>query len=290
MKTVLLVTIFALACGGNAAAATWHVVPGGGGDATTIQAGIDLASSGDIVMVAPGTYSGLGNVNLSFNGKGITLKSDSGPLLTVIDCQQTSTGIKFQNGEGFDAMLDGFTIKNGRGYKGGAIYISGASPMICYNVIQDCYAFNKGGAFYITNGSPMIFNNTMDANGAAFSGGCFQLDSQASPQIYQNIICHTTNAGAFSCSSASGATFVSCNDIWWNAGGDVVCIGNTGSNYSQDPMFCGIPGSGNYFLQQTSPCSSSFSPCFSTVGAMAVQCQVTSVQGVTWGQVKNMYR
>lgn len=290
MKTMLLVSVFTLALGGSAAAATWHVQPVGGGDAKTIQAGIDMASTGDVVMVAAGTYSGLGNVNLSFNGKGITLQSESGPLLTVIDCQLNSSGLKFQNGEGFDAMVTGFTIKNARGYKGGAFYINGASPMICYNVIQDCYAFQKGGAIYVANGSPMIFNNTMDGNGAAFSGGCFQLDSGAAPQIYQNIICHTTNAGAFSCSAASGATFVSCNDIWWNAGGDAICIGNVGSNYSQDPLFCGVAGSGNYFLQQTSPCSSSFSPCLSTVGAMGVQCQVTATQSVTWGKVKNMYR
>lgn len=290
MKTVLLVSIFVIALGGNAAATTWHVVPSGGGDATTIQAGIDLAVNGDIVMVAPGTYRGAGNVNLNFNGKGITLKSDAGAGQTIIDCQEASSGIRFQNGEGFDAVLDGFTIKSGRANKGAGIYINGASPMICYNVICDCYAFSTGGAMFVQNGSPMIFNNTLDKNGAAFGGGGFQLGSAASPQVYQNIICATTNGGAFGCSGASGGTFVSCNDLWWNVGGDAICIGNTGGNYSQDPLFCGVPGSGNYFLQMTSPCSSSFSPCFSTVGAMGIQCEVTATESVTWGKVKSMYR
>ena len=290
MRTVLLVSIFVLSSVTSAAATTWHVVPGGGGDAATIQAGIDLASSGDIVMVAPGTYRGLGNVNLNFNGKGITLKSDAGASQTIIDCQETSWGFRFQNGEGFDAVLDGFTIKSGRAYKGGAIFINGASPMICYNIICDCYAFQTGGAMYVQNGSPMVFNNTMDRNGAAFGGGSVQLASAASPQIYQNIICGTTNGGAFGCSAPSGGTFVSCNDLLANVGGDAICIGNTGGNYSQDPLFCGVPGSGNYFLQQTSPCSSSFSPCFATVGAMGIQCQVTATEAVTWGKVKSMYR
>jgi hypothetical protein len=290
MKKVLLISTLVLAFSSGAHATTWHVVPGGGGDATTIQAGIDLAANGDMVMVAPGTYRGLGNASLNFNGKNITLKSDNGAGQTIIDCQETGWGVRFQNGEGFDAVLDGFTIKNARGYKGAGVYVNGASPMICYNVFVNCYAFTSGGGMYVQNGSPTAFNNTFDGCGSASGGGCFQLNTGSSAQIYQNIVCGTTAGGVFGCSGASGGTFVACNDLYMNTGGSVICVGNAGSNYSQDPLFCGIEGSGNYFLQKTSPCTSTFSPCFTSVGALDIQCEVTATEAVTWGKVKSMYR
>ena len=56
-------------------------------DQPTIQAGIDAAGTGDTVLVAPGIYTGAGNRDISFGGRGITLRSESGPGLTVIDCQ-----------------------------------------------------------------------------------------------------------------------------------------------------------------------------------------------------------
>jgi hypothetical protein len=187
-------------------------------------------------------------------------------------------------------MLDGFAIKNGRAYKGAGIYVNGASPMICHCVVSGCYAFTSGGGMYVQNGNPSIFNNTLDGNGAAYGGGGFQLATGSNAQIYQNIVCGTSNGGAFSCAAAGGGTFVSCNDMVSNTGGNIICVGDAGGNYTKDPLFCGIEGSGNYGLQKTSPCTSTFSPCLSVVGALDIQCEVTATEAVTWGKVKSMYR
>jgi hypothetical protein len=53
----------------------------------TIQVAVDGSSPGDTVLLSPGTYSGDGNHDIEFRGKDIVLTSQSGPEVTVIDCE-----------------------------------------------------------------------------------------------------------------------------------------------------------------------------------------------------------
>ena len=57
MKRVsFLICLGLLASSPAASARTWYVTPDSTGDAPTITAGVDSASYGDTVLVAPGTY------------------------------------------------------------------------------------------------------------------------------------------------------------------------------------------------------------------------------------------
>jgi len=106
----------------------------------SIQEGILTASSGDRVLVARGTYEGWGNRDLTFSGKEVMLQSTGGAQNCIIDCGGTSTdehrGFYFYSGEGEGTVVQGFTIKNGYSYPGGAILCDNqSSPTIKNNIL-----------------------------------------------------------------------------------------------------------------------------------------------------------
>ena len=86
---------------------------------TTIQSAVNAAVNGDVIELSPGTYTGAGNRDVDFSGKAITVRSVSGPENCIIDCQSTTQnrhrGFIFHNDEDLDSVLDGVTIKHGRG-------------------------------------------------------------------------------------------------------------------------------------------------------------------------------
>ncbi len=120
------------------AAETIHVP----GDQPTIQAGIDAAVDGDTVLVADGTYIGDGNRDIDYHGKSITLRSENGPDVCVIDCQGSSGephfGFNFRTGESRGAVVCGFTIRNGwSDQSGGAICCEGSAPLIDQVMVRE---------------------------------------------------------------------------------------------------------------------------------------------------------
>jgi len=155
----------------------------------TIQHGIDVADEGQIVMVAPGTYSGGGNIDLNFDGKAITVMSEAGAEQTIIDCGGADRGFTFDSGEVLTSVLDGFTIINGNRSQGGGIYCYYSSPTIKNCIIANCIT-NDGGGIYLTYSNPTIINLTISGNSAEFGGG---MDIQYSDPILINLtICNNT--------------------------------------------------------------------------------------------------
>jgi len=170
--------------------ATIHVP----GDAGTIQRAIDSARSGDVVEVAPDTYTGSENWDIDFRGKSITVRSTAGPAQTIIDLGGSGhRGFYFHTGEGPDSVLRGFTIKDGRipGSEipsdnvswnsspshpiGGGIYCEFSSPSIVDCVVSRCAA-EVGGGIGCVYSDPTIIDCTIEqcragGGGAAESGG-----------------------------------------------------------------------------------------------------------------------
>jgi Big-like domain-containing protein len=166
----------------------------------SIQSGIDAATDGDTVLVAPGTYV----ENIDFKGKAITVTSEGGPDVTIIDGGNADSVVKFISGEGRRSALNGFTVQNGRvgndnSVSGGGIRIQSSSPTITNSVIRNNQAC-RGGGIGILSGSPLIQWNTITANSnhCAFtggsediyinSGGGIHINLEGSPEILDNVI------------------------------------------------------------------------------------------------------
>jgi len=159
-------------------------------DQPTIQAGVDAAADGDTVLVADGTYTGVGNRDVDFLGKSILLVSENGPGHCIIDCEGSDEdphrGFLFINQENESSILHGFTITNGHEGQGGGIRCNDSSPRICGNIIKGNVALD-GGGIYSYGASPTIRENTLVENTAAQNAGgifCYL----GSPTIAGNII------------------------------------------------------------------------------------------------------
>ncbi|KAA3637457.1 MAG: DUF5123 domain-containing protein [Calditrichaeota bacterium] len=141
LKKIIVALMFLLV---SSTFATIHLVPS---QYSTIQAGIDAALEGDTVLVAPGTYTGTGNRDLTFNGVNIVLLSEKGADSTIVDVQADSldqhTAIYLNNGEDTSSVIDGFTFTNAYydlwGFKGGALFFDNGKANV-----QNCNILNSG--------------------------------------------------------------------------------------------------------------------------------------------------
>lgn len=164
ISTLIAVLFIFILSSYHSFAATIHVPS----DQPTIQAGIDAASSGDMVLVAPGVYVEI----IEFPGWAITLKSEAGAESTSIDGHQSGFPVVTFPPDGIDSpIIDGFTIRNGKGYVyGGGIYCSEASPEIINCTITENLGYN-GGGIHSSYSSPMIRNCRISANTTKPPGG-----------------------------------------------------------------------------------------------------------------------
>lgn len=164
----------------------------------TIQAGINAAVNGDVVIVAPGTYTGLGNSDLDFLGKAISVVSQGGAATCIIDCAALGRGFWFHSGESSTSVVNGFTIRNGTGLaKGGggilceaSLLGAASSPSILNCVItgnSSGGALTTGGGIKCERSSPVISGCHISLNTADSGGGGIASDL-GSPRISNTII------------------------------------------------------------------------------------------------------
>ena len=159
----------------------------------SIQQAINLASSGDTIIVAPGRYF----ENINFLDKAITVRSSdpNNPAVvaaTIIDGNHpadmnSASVVTFKSGETANSILEGFTLTGGTGswlsvwwqYEGylwnrcgGAVLCSNYSaPTIRKNIITDNIAGQGGGIYCYDHSNATITDNTISDNNAIINHG-----------------------------------------------------------------------------------------------------------------------
>ncbi len=181
----------------------------------TIQAAIDAASSGDTVLIADGIYQGLGNFNLDFGGKSITVAGENGPDKCIIECESKGRGFWFHSGETDKAVVRGLTVRHGAaaggplsGY-GGAVACEAAGP-----TIRDCRfivnrADREGGAIYAQD-SVLRLENCLFEGNVSRSGGAVSAEDGSLTLIECTLRDNTADGGVGGGLLAENATLDRC--------------------------------------------------------------------------------
>ena len=187
MRVVSIIAVALAVTALSVGAQTTHLVPS---QFPTIAAALAAAASGDTIVVAPGVYA---ENNLSFAGKDLVLRSEAGAGQTAIDLFPNGRAFEFSSGETNAAVVEGFSIINGRapsaalgadGEHGGAILCTGSSnPTIRRCVFSDNRAGTgggnfagdggdggHGGALACFNSSPIVESCIFFANRSGFGG------------------------------------------------------------------------------------------------------------------------
>ncbi len=143
------------------------------GDQPTIQAGINAATGGDEVVVAPGTYV----ENINFLGKAITVRStdptDPAVIVsTIINGGGSGSVVVCTSGEGADTVLSGFVITGGNTRsEGGGMYNLLSSPTVSNCTFSGNAATIRGGGMANSTSNSTVTNCTFSNNTAGFGGG-----------------------------------------------------------------------------------------------------------------------
>lgn len=179
------------------AACVGDVYADGRGAWPSIQSCIDDVTKSRC-LVCDGTYT----ENIDFKGRAVTVQSVNGAGKTTIDGGGDvihDTVVKFVSGEGPTSVLDGFTIRNGRGYfpgygerYGGGIALDQlAAPTIKNCTITDNRAvpgeaLYGGGIGGVYDSGPVAISNCTITNNSAFVGGGIGLGGPGSVATIAN--------------------------------------------------------------------------------------------------------
>lgn len=247
-------------------ARTWYIRADGTGDAPTIEAGVDSATAGDIVLLGSGTYY-VNEQNGIDIPPGVVVTSESGPAVTIVQASVVPTYSLFAVSAGSE--VSGLWMKP---VQVATVSTYGPGARISYNIIES-FSFSDGGILVYEEAT--ITNNLIMGG----STGILFLSCPSGTVVENNIILNGVDC--LNCSYTFGGY---CNILRGTSTGYCVV------GYDVDPQFCGLAGSGNYYLQADSPCAPGHIGYCGLIGPLPVGCGSVATEEKTWGAIKAIYQ
>lgn len=136
------------------------------GDWPTVQAAILVASPGDIIEIAPGTWTGPFVVNKSISLRG--MGSQPGEVVLTLPASSTSW-IMSVTGSTTNVVFENLTFANA---PAGALLAQNGSGVECYGVVFRDNQGTTAGAIRLNIASAIIFDSLFVNNTATASAGC----------------------------------------------------------------------------------------------------------------------
>jgi len=253
-------------------------------DFLTLQEALDFAVDGGVITVSDGTYTGTGNGHLDFGGKALTLQSEHGPAGCILELAG-GTGFVFQSGETPSSVVRGFTLRNGRAPRGGAVYCSTGSPTIESCIFVGNIADERGGALYSLGSSVALRNCLFIQNVALLEHGGAVVVEGGNPTLrhctFASNFAHPFFGKGGALYLASGTLAVHHCTFWGNFAGQGLQLfaepgaslsvdwcdvqggwsGQGQNNLALDPLFLDAPNL-DFHLSPTSPCIDAGDPAF----------------------------
>lgn len=219
-----LFSVLCICLSGSAWAAIIHVPA----DQPTIQAGIESAQAGDIVLVACGTYlehdlvMKSGVVLRGDAGESGCVTVDAGGLGRILSCNGVSTSTAIE-----DLRFTGGFLTGSGETRGGAILVTDSSPTIRRCVFEENDASGGGGGLYALRSGAVIEDCIFIGNTGVDGGGLYL--NQASPIIrgclFRDNACLAWG-GAIFCENGSNPALIHCTLVRNHAyqGGGIWCV------------------------------------------------------------------
>jgi len=181
-----------------ALATTWTVDDDGKADFDNIQAAINAASDGDVILVMEGTYY---ESYINPHGKAILVEGETdskGDPLVTINGMQSGAILEFYSGESPDTIFRHFILTNGSSYYGGGMTLfDGSSPTIEHCIFRENIGTIEGGAIHLRENCNPIINNCIFENNIAYGpgGGMFCMENSNPTLTNCTFIGNTAGSG-----------------------------------------------------------------------------------------------